>query len=214
MMIDHKRVLKTSAESAICTLLLQVVHVEWSKAARGGVLASARNQVPEAFPLVLPSTPAGPSYLIHHIFYSEADSFQHPYYDALEVKSANERTHYASERRRFHALFVMIPHTAVIQSEVPGEEMIRYDRISLNWKADTVTGNYRHIDGAPYSTRSRFILQQEQWIRVRYNARYSVDAGWVYDKWVFNIGLFKSPSPDVFLTTIPTKQYSYMSQLR
>jgi hypothetical protein len=160
-MRDHLPASKHSVESTACTLLLQAIHIEWSQAARGGVLATTRNHVPEAFPLTLSSSPAKqPSYLIHHLFYSEADRFEQPYYDAIEVKPASERTHYISKRRRLHALFVAMPHTAV-QPEVFGEETIRYDRLSLDWKADRLILDYRYTDGFPYSTPARFTLEPE-----------------------------------------------------
>jgi hypothetical protein len=202
------------AAPSTCTLLVQVIHTEWSKTARGGPLAVARNQVPTALPLTLPFLPANEaSYLIHQVFYSEADGFQHPYHDTVEIRPARERTHYASKRSRPHALSVMMPNTMVV-SEPVGEETIRYDRVNLDWSGDTITIGYGAIDGAPYTAPVTFTLEPDQWARIQYNARYAVDAGWVYDKWVFNLGLFHLPDSSAFLTTTPCKVLSRMSRLR
>ena len=79
--MKHRQSSKTPAVPTACTLLLQVIHTEWSKAARGSLLAAARNLIQKALPITLPPLPADePTYLIHHVFYSEADSFQNPYY--------------------------------------------------------------------------------------------------------------------------------------
>ena len=144
---------------------------------------------------------------------SVADNKPSAVYDAVEIKPANERTHYVSKRSRVHALFVMMPHTAVV-SEIFGAETIRYDRISLDWSADTITIGYRYTDGVPYTAPATLTLEPDRWARIQYNARYSVDAGWVYDKWVFNVGLFRHPDLSIFLTTKPRNVLSRIAQLR
>jgi hypothetical protein len=154
------------------------------------VLARARNLVPEASLLPLPSLPTnGSSYLIHHRFYSEADGFQHPYYDEIEVKPATQPTQYIAKRRRLHALSVIVPHTA-LTAEVISDTTIRYDRISLQWQSECVVIQYHHTSGLA----STSTLEPDQWVRLRYNRRYAVDAGWVYDKWVFNIQYLRQTS--------------------
>jgi hypothetical protein len=150
--------------------------------------------------------------IFHHRFYSEANRFQQPYHDSVEIKPTTEPTHYDSHRSRLHALTVVMPHTTIVP-KLFGDELIRYDRIKLHWNTDTVRMQYGYTDGAPYTMPGSVVVRQEHWLRVQYNARYSVDAGWVYDQWVFNIGLFRNPDAQIFVRTTPERVHAHLAQL-
>lgn len=197
------------------TLLIQAIHVEWGRLSRGAPQAVARNGIPEAVSFPIPAAPIkDPHYHIHHLFYSEANKFQQPHFETVETKAKNKHLNYDCVRRRPWALVVIMPHTTVKILE-PGDETVRYDRVGISWLTNTngLNVTYMHTSGVPRTPPASFTLESGQWMRIRYNARYSVQAGWVYDKWAFNIGTFDNPSPDVFLSTRPSYIHSQMSKL-
>lgn len=206
----HKSIEKVRS----ATLLIQAIHVEWSRLSRGAPQAAARNSIPEAVSFPIPADPIeDPHYHIHHLYYSEADKFQQPHLEFdVETKAKDEHLNYGCVRRRPWALVVIMPHTAVKILE-PGDETVQYDRVGISWLTNGLNVTYRHTSGAPQTPQAVFTLESEQWMRIRYNARYSVQAGWVYDKWVFNIGVFDNPPLEVFLSTRPSYIHSQMSKL-
>ncbi len=211
---------QTLPQSEACILLIQAIQTEWSKAARGGVLATARGRVPEALPIPLPlSRPAEPYYLVHHVTYAEADDFKHPRYETIDSGPPGKRTYYGHRRSFYDAPRMVKVNEA--QPEAAFGETLQFDRLHLYWKADSLTISYRADDrkyGVPRTAHSTLAVAAEQWARIEYNLRYSGEfesrGWWFYENWVFNVGLFHKPKRNVFLKAAPDAVLSRMSRLR
>ncbi|HKQ76242.1 MAG TPA: hypothetical protein VJ810_21285 [Blastocatellia bacterium] len=101
---------------------------------------------------------------------------------------------------------------------------IRIGCVRIEPQAEALRVTYEYdprIGGMPrrYSyrgepTNSSFDLCLNQWGRVKYNGRFSDDAGWWYLKVVFNIGWFDGVSQDVFVSTRPEHTIDQMATLR
>ncbi len=208
---------RTLPQPEACTLLVQAIRTEWSKAARGGVLATARNHVPEAFPVPLPLTqPAERYYLVHHLTYAEEDGFRHPRDETVDARPADKHTQYVCERAFWYRAPLRVQVKTVPPEAIFGET-IHFDRIHIHWKVNSITISYRTDDrayGAPDTKPGVLIVAGDQWARINYNFRYSIEYGWVYERWVFNIGLFHKPRRNVFRRTAPDAVLSRMSRLR
>ncbi len=208
---------QTLPQPEACTLLVQAIQTEWSKAARGGALATARGRVPEALRVPLPVAPCDePYYLVQHVIYVEDDGFEHPCSEIVDTRPADKHTHYVCERAFWHYAPLTVQVKTVPPEAIFGDT-IHFDRIHIHWKVNSATITYRADDrayGAPDTKPGTLIIAGDQWSRIDYNLRYSVEDGWVYEKWVFNVGLFHKPRRNVFLRTEPHAVLSHMSRLR
>jgi len=168
-------------------VLIQSVCTHWEKTERGGASAVQRNRVPEALrlPIFRPESVLI-SYVLHCVDYGGRNGFAEPTRSMVKVLTT---------------------------------EPARLGSVSLAVDADilTVFYQYRRGQGAPerYSRRIEVLkLSLNQWGRVLYNGRHTGTEGyWCYEKWVYNVGLFSSPSPSVFLTTEPVKAFTQMAHL-
>ncbi len=170
-------------------LLVQAISTEWTKASRGGSSAARRNGVLEQLPIPADLEAVSvASFVFHRVKYTEENEFLAPHLDQVEVQPAPE------EGVRYNNLLVLHPCDSTL-------------RVICEW------GN---LSGAPkrYPTRAETVLQSDQWMRLRYNVRLSREEGqWVYEKWVFNISMLRTPSARVFLDTEPSKVQSEMADL-
>ncbi len=209
---------QTRPQPETCTLLVQAIQTQWSKAARGGVLATARNRVPEALRVPLPVAPRDePYYLVHHVIYAEGDDFKHPRDEIVDARPAGKRTYYGDRRSFYDAPRTLQVNKA--QPEATFGETLQFDRLHLYWKGDSLAISYRADDreyGVPGTAHSTLNLAGEQWARIQYNLRYAAyeSRWWFYEKWIFNVGLFRNPKRNVFLRTEPDAVLSRLSRLR
>lgn len=178
------------------TAVVQIVLSQWGKPSRGGDAAIERNKMPEA--VALPPMPVPvlePSLLIHSIskMYDSIPAYSRTPSNELTVKSLSD--------------------------------VFECDCIKLSARNDVL-----HVDfqwnpsaGMPerYPKTDILVLQVGQWGQIRYNERHSpyhevhCDFNtWWYEKWVFNIGLFTTVSPTLFIDQKPDQVYSQMEHLR
>ena len=176
-----------AVDSPKLIVLIQAVCTHWEKSARGGASAVQRNQVPEALKLPDFKSPSVPlSYVVHRVYYSGRNGFAEPTRSTVEVLTTEP-------------------------SNLGG--------VSLNFDKDilTVFYQYSRSQGAPerYSRKIEALnLSLNQWGRVLYNGRHSgMEGYWWYEKWVYNLGLFSSPSPSVLVKTEPIKVFTQMAHM-
>ena len=167
---------------------IQAICTSWDKSSRGGADALPRNRVPEAVTLPAPaSVPKSGDFILHRSTFTAKNGFAAPTSSNLGV-------------------------TPYCPKNTGG--------ITLSRRGDSlqVTYQWDWSQGAPerYAAEvEAFCLLPYQWGRVRYNGRLSdFDNGtWWYEKWVYNVGLFSSPPPSVFVTAEPVKVFTQISHL-
>jgi len=179
-----------SGEAVAPTLAvyIQAICTRWNKPSRGGTDALPRNCVPEAVSFPPPaSAPKPGNYVFHRSTFTDKNGFAAP------TSSSLGATPYCP------------PNTGGITLSFENDAL----HVAYQWDRG---------QGAPerYSARVEpFRLAPGQWGRVRYNGRLSdFDNGtWWYEKWVYNVGLFSSPPPSVFVTTEPGKVFTQIAHL-
>ncbi len=171
-------------------VLIQIIQVEWSKAARGGAAATARNNVPEALPLPHTAMLAmrEPAFVEHFVRYGRRNQFQAPLVDKLLTQPVAEP--FADIHRGLAVSLDDDGHAHVALTRYPGAP-----RRPLRFEG--------------------FTLAPGEWGRIRVNGRWTdVDFGWwVYTKLAMNIGLFVRPPRNVFRMMSPAKSYTSLEDL-
>jgi hypothetical protein len=174
-------------------ILLQVIRTVWTKASRGGALASRRNAVPDALPFLAALPPRHPQgILVHRVEFTEKAGF------SLPASADSDSVEESSTR----ILGVLV------------------ERLGSNLHVTLDLDPARGVSGAPPRIAAihggappEFSLQTGEWGRVSYNSRYSPDEGWWYEKVVANTALLEKFDPRVFLRTDPSQELSDMAEL-
>ncbi|SRR6266487_3351436 len=168
-------------------VVIQSIFTNWTKASRGGSNASARNRTPLA--LELPAFPfllLKEQVLLHEVVYDEHDHFQRP-------------------REKWEQQELAHPFWWDCLAFTLEENLLH---VALEWELSR---------GAPRRfafPRTEFSLHTDQWVRIAYNQRISLEDHWVYNKRVFNVGLFEPASSlKTFLEREPTHTYNDFAQL-
>ena len=168
---------------------VQCIQTYWDKSARGGMEAEARNRVPEALKLLSCQPLDTPlSYIVYCAYFSKSNVFVEPLKCTVETSLTEPL------------------HTGGVSMSLLGNSLAVY----YQW--DNGQGAALRYSGR----KEAFQVSVGQWGRVLYNGRYvDFDNGtWHYEKRVYNVGLFVSPSPSVFIKTEPVEATSYMALLR
>lgn len=183
-------------------VVIQSICISWTKKARGGVLATARNKVPRVFQIpLLPDTHiAQQSYILHHLLWSETNDFTKPVRDQVDVNVIQ-----GPIKQQCIGIYPT-DHTLKIGFEGPylleSEQKIFFE--------------YRCL-GAPMRTVPLVIfeLAKEEWGQIQYNGRHSpgYQSTWTYEKWIFNIGFFSEFSGAKFIENPPQHNYSSLMEL-
>lgn len=171
-------------------VLVQITHLSWDKAARGGPLATKRNAVPSAFPIS--------SLALENL----GGSLE------VEMKMWGHDNDFAVPFRSWHG-----QHDLSKKFEW---ECVRVDfkksELNVVWDGKKMgTGAPRR----PFSIK--LALQAEQWAQIRWNGRFlDRDSGaWWYEQTTFNVALCHTfPDSELFLSSQPSARIEQMAWLR
>jgi hypothetical protein len=191
-----KRV-KTVANPVVHPILMvQIISTSWRQDQSGGKQATIRNQSPEA--LKLPSLA-----------------------DPLFSAPLSEPTFVVDKPR--HILqcggrWVRYPTEELLLQSA--REDLLCDAIRVEFREGGLHVNLEWGPGCGmprrHSIPDMLVMRPGQWARIRYNSRTSAlyyDGTWVYQKWVFNIGVFNEIKPRVFIDSEPKKICSLMKEM-
>lgn len=184
------------------TLVVQTIKVEWTKEARGGLLATPRNSVQEIAPLPFQKSPLDltlPLYIRHDLEWGEKNQFEKPLKENLEIADFS-----GTVKNRLLGFY----------SE-GGAVRVGFEKSYTAKAQGNVFLNYTQL-GAPARVIpiEVFTLKTEEWGQVRYNGRFSWNSGWKYEKWVYNIAVFTAKIPTDCFQGSPTREFSNMADLR
>ena len=166
--------------------LVQIVHIYWSKKARGGPLADFRSDIPISFSLDTNGFASCADFYIERQHWSEKNHFESPIIYKTFYETAN-----AHEFR-----------CAIIERL---EKEVR-----VIWKWNGIAGAPER-----YPSEHQISVLHNQWLQFRWNGRFSDwDSGiWWYEEVVMNVACL-SPKPDKnFFASKPDRCCDYRAPL-
>ncbi len=203
-------------------LVVQISIVQWTKRARGGLLATSRNSVPER--LVLPATVTrhqeGEAAVVQTVTFDESNAFAAPTHDTVRVldtlpaaldsciQLVRDDAILAAKLVNFAPYVPAFPPASF--RDHPNLPRPTAPRVPIE---PTIITDYSHM-GAPGRSVPLvpLRLRQGEWGQIRYLGRYAV--GWdmyhVYKKYVYNIGWLWEVPPHIFIDTQPHHRYDSM----
>ncbi len=169
-------------------VVIQSICTTWTKASRGGNNASTRNHTPLALELpALPFPIFKEEVLLHRVVYSEHNHFEHPR-EKWEQKELSQ------------PFWLDCLTFELVENQL---------RVTVEWERSD-----EGVPRRPAFPRTEFSLRTHQWVRVTYNLRTPLEDSWVYNKRVFNVGLFEPTSSlRMFLEIEPTHTYEDLARL-
>ena len=175
-------------------IVIQHIHLMWTKTARGGNAARWRNALPRHFPLPLESFAAPVT--LHRIDYPEWMGPEH--------RERIERYKSVAKLDVRDLSIEMRDDSLVVRHVRDRHNAAIADRLYPDESGNTVF----EVDA--------FCLSLDEWGQLRSNGRYvDIDTGnWWYEQSVYNIGLFSGVDVRRFVSTIPDHQFVEMASLR
>jgi len=175
-------------------IIVQVIHIGWDKSARGGEAAERRNRVPLALELSDTLAPQpGKHLLVHRTDWGQTNDFTSPHQTEVSVLDTTDGF-------RFDCVTVR-----------PIEEGAE---LAWTWKGSGKPPRHSYTDN---ERSHRSIARENQWVRVRWNARHScMDTGqWWYNQITVNVGVCPTVEipPDFFTGSQPVDDHEEMERL-
>ncbi len=188
---------RRTAVAANCGLI-QVVRLSWSKAARGGPGARARNAVPAAFEVPADLVGAEGVLCVDALHWGDRNTFAEPFW---------------SERSRAPLTAGYAVGCVAVSAEAEG--------LLVRYRYEPAAGgapDRRAFNPAGHreSTTRTLPVRDGQWVRVCYNGRFSdIDTGaWWYEQVTANVAWFVGePNGRVFLDREPAQELRALAEL-
>ncbi|ASP36515.1 hypothetical protein [Labrenzia sp. VG12] len=193
-------------------IVVQVIHVQWSKSARGAPLARARNSVPERLPLDNEVSGEQEAFVLNYQAFSETNAFAAPVEVFTCDHEADQPVAYEACLLRPHALSIPMPHSTLSQKaacfsqcEVLGFSLSEETSLVVEDKTGRIT--------RPTEVPTCLEVFCGEWGQIGYNRRFSVDAGTLYEKVVLNVAFLEKADSLVFLRSPPKQRRTSYERL-
>lgn len=191
-------------ESTTSNGVLQILHVEWTKASRGGEGGRARNAIPAALPLSLEEFSTSDERLFVEVHrWNEHNGF-------TKVVRIERHSVPLSTGFRFGCLTV-----AAKSDGSPGLQLDYPRHTGCGGMPDRWFLNCGL--GARNPAASALSVNPGEWVRIRDNGRFDdMDTGnWRYQQVTFNVAWFPArPDPAWFRSRRPTHDLNFLADLR
>ncbi len=168
-------------------VMVQVVRISWSKASRGGHLASLRTAVPNAFSLNSDKLRLCNGIYTEEQHWSESNHFQRP----VKTKPHCEE----SDSYTFRC-------ATICRSK---------EKVSIEWIWNWQTGAPER-----YPARHQWTICPDEWLQLCWNGRFSDHDGgqWTYEEVTLNVAYtFQKPANNFFNDSQPSRRCDHRAQL-
>lgn len=178
------------------TLIIQHIHITWTKASRGGHLAERRSEIPDAF--AIPKPPAtydkSQHYIVHDVEFGERNEFAEPI--RSQTTAPNIDTTFTTK----NCTVELADNSATVIYE---------------WRDGAPERHFFDKSGTPVPVRKQLQVTADQWVRLEYNGRFvGYDCGnWWYEHSIVNVALASAECLDVFLATRPSASFKQVAHL-
>lgn len=174
-------------------IAVQTISTSWTKASRGGSLATMRSRVPKRLPLKMPNEFT--DLVWHSIAYSERNKFADPV--AVRVVANCEDNRFGCRN---------------------AEVELHDDLAILTYRYQTGAPARQFFDktGTCVAPEHAIKIPNNRWASIEYNGRFScIDTGnWWYEHMVINVAVGSSISCNCFMATEPIESYTQLARLR
>lgn len=170
------------------SLVIQHIHIRWTKASRGGALAEKRNRIANSFsiPTAPPAYDHNAHYLVHHVGFGERNEFAEPLRSEILLPTADTE-------------FSTTNCTVEIANDTA--------RVTYEWRNGAPERKFFDKCGTTVPVRKQMSARLNQWVRLEYNGRFTgYDCGnWWYEHSIINVALVDRDNPELFVVSKPTE---------
>ena len=192
-------------------MIVQIIHTQWTKAARGAPLAALRNRVPDALPIAGGHVDRR-SCLVNYVTFVETNKFSEPVTNSQMTHDLGSPVCYRTAHTRPHALELVLPHSTLVP--VPGhDEFFEFDGYAVRVDHGLTVKQLLSHEFSSVGARHVFQLKEDEWGRIRFNWRSAVQAGTVYEQITLNIASTGVSDPRTFVATVPAQAHERLKQL-
>ncbi len=186
----------TKSTATTATLIVQHIHITWTKAARGGRLAELRSRIPNAFtvPTPPPTYDRNAHYIVHGVAFSESNDFAEP------LASRTTAPGISTKFNTRNSTIELADDSATVIYE---------------WRAGAPERQFFDKSGTPVPVRKQLQVRTNEWVRLEYNARFTgFDCGrWWYEHSIINTAWASPECLDVFLNSEPSASLQQLEHL-
>ena len=186
----------TKSPETTATLIVQHIHITWTKAGRGGHLAKRRNEIPNAFAVPKPPLTFDKKehYIVHGVGFGERNEFTEP---------LGTQTTAPSIDRTFTSTNCTV--------ELAQDSAI----VIYEWRDGAPKRQYYDKSGTLFPIRKQLPVSADKWVRVEYNGRFTGhDCGnWWYEHSIINVAWVPPDCLDVFMNSKPSASFQQLEHL-
>lgn len=174
-------------------IAVQTISTTWTKASRGGSLATMRSRVPNRLPIKMP--PDLTDLVWHSIAYSERNKFANPVAVRVSTNCENNRFGCRNAELELHEDFATLIYR--YQTGAPARQF--FDKT-----------------GTCVAPEHAIKIPRGRWAAIEYNGRFTcIDTGnWWYEHMVINVAVGDSIASNCFMATQPIENYTQLAHLR
>jgi hypothetical protein len=186
----------TKSPLSTATLIVQHIHIMWTKAGRGGHLAERRNKIPNAF--AVPNPPLTfdrkKHYIVHGVGFGERNEFTEP----LRNRTTSPN---------FGTTFTTTNCTVELADDSAN--------VIYEWRDGAPKRQFYDESGSLVPVRKQLQVRADKWVRVEYNGRFTgCDCGnWWYEHSIINVALVSPDCLNVFLNSKPSGSIQQLEHL-
>jgi hypothetical protein len=178
------------------TLIVQHIHIKWTKTARGGHLAERRGAISNEFAVPTPpqTYDRKQHYIVHGVLFGERNEFTEPIGSQTTAPSID-------------TTFTTTNCTIELKDDSA--------TVIYEWRDGAPERKVFDKSGTPVPVRKRLQVHPGKWVRVEYNGRFTgLDRGdWWYEHSIINVALVAPDCLDVFLTSKPYSSFQQLEHL-
>ena len=186
----------TKSPATTATLIVQHIHITWTKAARGGRLAERRSEIPNAFAIPEPPATYGRNehYIVHGVGFGERNEFAGP---------IGSQTTAPCTGKKFNTT------NCTIESADDSATVV------YEWRGGAPERQFFDKSSTPVPVRKQLQVTADKWVRLEYNGRFTgYDCGnWWYEHSIVNVALAYPDCLDLFSATKPSSSFRQLAHL-
>ena len=192
-------------------MIVQIIHTQWTKAARGAPLAGHRNRVPDALPIA--GEPADQdSCLVNYVAFVETNKFSEPVIDTQTTHDLGTPVRYGRTYTRPHALELVLPHST-LEPGLSDDDVFEFVGFAVQVGHGLTVKELLGHEFSSVGAQHVFQLGESEWGCIKLNWRSALQAGTIYEQFTLNIASTRVSDPRVFVEARPAQRHERLKHL-
>lgn len=174
-------------------------------------MAALRNRVPDALPIAGDHVDQQ-SCLVNYVTFVETNNFSEPVTNSQMTHDLGKPVCYRNVYTGPHASGLVLPHSTLVLGS-GHDDVFEFEGYAVRVDHGLTVKQLLGHEFSSVGARHIFQLDEGEWGRIRFNWRFAVQAGTVYEQITLNIASTRVSDPRTFVATRPAQTHERLKQL-